>query len=109
MTLGGILAILNTTHSTGITLGDGEVEAHFVEGEPEARQMNGDTVETALEVLTKDCIQEIVRGPDVTGTEQAGALRGNGDLKLVVMRLLWRKQNWNLLLGTQDVLIALSC
>jgi hypothetical protein len=96
------------THSIGITLGDGEVEAHFVEGGPEAHQMNGDSLETALEVQTKDCIQETARGPGFTGTEEAGALRGNDDLKLVVMRLLWRKQNWNLLLGTQDVLIALS-
>jgi hypothetical protein len=89
MTLGGILAILNTTHSIGITLGDGEVVAQFVGGEPEVHLMNGDTLETALEVQTKDFIQETVRGPGCTGTEQAGAPRGNDELKLAVMRLLW--------------------
>lgn len=90
MTVGGILAILNMTHSIGIALEDGEVVAHFIGGEPEVHQMKGDILETVLEVQTKGVIQETVRGPGsaVPGTEQAGALKGEDDLKLVIMRFL---------------------
>lgn len=90
MTVGGILAILNTTHSIGIASEDGEVGTHFIGGKPEVRQMKGDTLETVLGVQTKGLIQETVRdqGSAVLGTEQAGALKGKDDLKLVVMSFL---------------------
>jgi hypothetical protein len=92
MTLGGIQAILNMKHSTGTVLGGSEVGAHFIGGEAEVHQMKGDTLEMAVEVRNKGFILETVRGPGFAGTEQAGALRGRGDLT-VVMRFLWRAEN----------------